>query len=53
MNRMFVVAMAAGLALCSGLAEADPKRVTLPADYDPATYLLYGVHNRPDNGQVR
>lgn len=53
MNRLFVAAVAAGLALSSGLAEADPKRVTLPADYDPATYLLYGIHNRPDNGQVR
>jgi cytochrome c len=41
------------LMLTGGQVAADPKRVTLPADYDPAKYVLYGVHNRPDNGQVR
>jgi|GEM_PF-255709 len=35
-----------------GAAQADPKRLTWPADY-PAAYTLYGIHNRPDNGQVR
>jgi cytochrome c len=52
MNRVIAMAMAA-LALMAGAANADPKRVRLPADYDPAKYLLYGIHNRPDNGQVR
>lgn len=53
MRKLIAMALALGCALAAGQAAADPKRVTLPADYDPAKYLLYGVHNRPDNGQVR
>lgn len=53
MNRAISIAAGAALLFAAGAAEADPKRVTLPADYDAAKWLLYGVHNRPDNGQVR
>lgn len=48
----FSVMAALALAIVAGSAAADPKRLTWPADY-PANYTLYGVHNRPDNGQVR
>ncbi|MCC6468368.1 MAG: cytochrome P460 family protein [Alphaproteobacteria bacterium] len=51
-NKIFVLALAM-LAFATTAAHADPKRVRLPADYNPATYLLYAIHNRPDNGQVR
>lgn len=52
--RMITGATAAALALglAAGAASADPKRLAWPAEY-PAGYTLYGVHNRPDNGQVR
>jgi cytochrome c len=53
MNRAVAAGLAACFALAAGTADADPKRVRLPADYDPARWLLYGIHNRPDNGQVR
>ena len=48
-----IAALTLAAAMLATPAQADPKRVSFPADYDPAKYLLYGVHNRPDNGQVR
>lgn len=53
MNKYLTAALAVCLSVCAGTADADPKRVRLPADYDPAKWLMYGIHNRPDNGQVR
>lgn len=53
MNRMWGAAVCAALLVAAGSAAADPKRVQLPADYSPDKWALYGVHNRPDNGQVR
>jgi len=57
MKRSTAIALTAMVCAAGGLAAsltmADPARVTLPADYDPSKFVLYGVHNRPDNGQVR
>lgn len=38
--------------LISQASHADPARIAFPADY-PDKHVLYGIHNRPDNGQVR
>ena len=53
MNQSWAIAALCGVMLAAGAAEADPKRVQLPADYSPDKWALYGVHSRPDNGQVR
>ncbi len=53
MKRFLAIAAGCGLILAAGAAQADPKRVRLPADYAPDKWTLYGVHNRPDIGQVR